>query len=93
MPNPSETQDALREELAAAQHEIWAHWMQYLFSVCVPATDGTVRIPVRFVEHWQHQIETPYADLSEHEKDSDREQADKILAVLRVYGIIKGQPE
>jgi hypothetical protein len=69
--------------LADVQHEIWSHWMRYLFSVCVPATDGTVRIPVRFVERWQRQAEMPYSELTETEKDSDREQADKILAALQ----------
>lgn len=31
---------------------------------------------------WRRQIETAYADLTEAEKDSDREWADKVLALL-----------
>ena len=34
------------------------------------------------LRRWHRQIETPYADLSEKEKDSDREWADKVLVAL-----------
>jgi len=37
---------------------------------------------VEAIKRWHRQIETPYADLSEKEKDSDREWADKVLAEL-----------
>ena len=71
----------MREELAEVQHEIWSHWMKYLFSQCVRADDGWT-IPSEKVTRWVRQINTPYSELSEKEKGSDREQADKILAVL-----------
>jgi hypothetical protein len=35
------------------------------------------------VLHWQRQVGTPYADLSEAEKESDRKEADRVLAALR----------
>ena len=72
----------LREKLAAQQHEIWAHWMRYLFSVCRENSDGTYTIPADEVKHWKYQIETQYTDLTEDDKKSDREQADKILRML-----------
>lgn len=72
----------LREQLAAKQHEIWAHWMEYLFSVSFEMSDGSFVIGAKNVERWQRQIATDYADLSEKEKESDRHQADKILTVL-----------
>ena len=72
----------LREKLAAQQHEIWAHWMQYLFSVCTENSDGTYTIPADEVRLWKHQLTTPYVELTEEDKDSDREQADKILRVI-----------
>ncbi len=78
-PNPQ----ALREALAAVQHEIWSHWMAYLFSVCERRSDGSVVIPPEPAEHWQRQVKAAYDQLSEAEKESDREQADKIIAVLR----------
>jgi hypothetical protein len=74
----------LREALADLSHDIWAHWMRYLFLKCdLPEPeDGRYIIPAGLVQRWTRQCETPYAQLSEREKDSDREQADKILAVL-----------
>lgn len=72
----------LREKIANLQHDIWAHWMKYLFSVSYRIADGSVWVPAKKVARWKRQIETPYEKLSEKEKDSDREQADKILGVL-----------
>ncbi len=68
------------EHLADIQHDIWAHWMDYLFSVCTDNPDGSVSIPADAVKHWQRQIKTKYVDLSEKEKDSDREQAISIIS-------------
>lgn len=77
-------EDYDREALAAEIHEIWAHWMKYLFSVGhVNPLDNSVRLPTNSVFHWRKQMETPYAQLSEREKESDRHQADKIIAVLK----------
>ena len=72
----------LRERIAAVQHEIWSHWMQYLFSVSTYNKDGSVTIPEDKVSRWAEQGKTDYFWLSEREKESDRDQADKILAVL-----------
>lgn len=70
----------VRERLAAVAHEIWAHWMHYLFSKCEQNPDGSVTIPVGLVLRWCRQIDTPYNELSEQERESDRHQADKIMA-------------
>jgi hypothetical protein len=72
-----------REKLAGIQHEIWAHWMSYLFSVSVQNDDGTYTIPSDKVKRWKRQIATPYDELSEHEKDGDREQAEKVVPFLQ----------
>ncbi len=72
----------LREKLAEVQHAIWTHWMIYLFRVSIQNEDGSYTIPADKVKHWMRQIHTPYSELSEREKESDREQADKVLAVL-----------
>lgn len=73
-----------REALAAVIHDIWAHWMEHLFSVGhVNPLDNSVRLSTDSVFHWRKQMETPYTQLSEREKDSDRHQADKIIAVLK----------
>jgi len=79
----------LREELAALSHDIWSHWMRYLFTVSIWRDDGSVTIPTDKVERWYRQMQTDYANLSDAEKESDRHQADKILKCLAM----RGQPE
>ena len=76
--------DEYRERIAAVQHEIWSHWMSYLFSVCeVDDETGDAIIPAQYVERWQRQVRTDYANLTDKERESDRNQADKVLAELR----------
>lgn len=72
----------IREDLARIQHGIRAHWMHYLFSVCTNNLDGSRTIPADKVQRWIRQIYTRYADLSNAEQESDREQADKIITGL-----------
>jgi len=79
----------LRERLAAVQHDIWRHWMRYQFAQCrrpEGPDDGTLIIPADKVKRWLRQTETPYADLTEREKESDRHQADKVLVVIGPAG-------
>jgi len=70
------------DKVAAIQHEIWSHWIKYLFEVSVPNKDGSVTIPAQKVERWKRQMETAYEDLSEKEKQSDIEQALKVIGIL-----------
>jgi len=74
--------DALRESLAALSHAQWAGWMDYLFGLSVEMPNGTVVIPKALVARWKRQMATKYALLSEGEKDSDRTEADKVIALL-----------
>lgn len=71
-----------REPLADISHDIWSHWMRWMFTVGTFNEDGTWTMPAEKVERWKRQMNTPYAELSEQERESDREQADKILKVL-----------
>ena len=71
-----------REDIAEVQHGIWSSWMKYLFTQGRFERDGSFVIPVDKVQRWKNQIATEYRDLTEKEKDSDRDQADKVLAVL-----------
>jgi hypothetical protein len=75
----------IREALAAVAHSQWSGWMRYMFEKCVPVPgkDGGLYIPKEFVERWTRQMQTPYDDLPENEKESDRTEADMVLAVLR----------
>lgn len=70
----------LREMLAAQEHDRWSRWMSYLFSKC--NSDMGMMIPAELVLRWQRQIDTPYAKLSEEEKDSDRKEADNTLKLI-----------
>jgi hypothetical protein len=61
----------MREEIAELAHEQWSRWTEWMLDRRTP--DNMAR--------WKRQINTPYAELSEKEKDSDRIEADKILAL------------
>lgn len=74
-------QEVDREALASLMHDIWSYWMKYLFSRCHNIM-GDVYIPKGAAACWLGQMNTPYSELSEKEKESDREQADKLLAAL-----------
>ena len=69
--------------LADMAHEVWAHWMRYLFSVCIQNDDGSVTIPADKAERWKRQMDTNYHDLPEREQQSDIRQAKKYLVVFR----------
>ncbi|AYF30492.1 hypothetical protein CSH63_24195 [Micromonospora tulbaghiae] len=73
---------SLMEALAALEHERWSHWQRYLHSQCRPVSDGSLVIPAELVARWAEQMATPYAQLSEEEKDSDREQVGRYLPVI-----------
>ncbi len=73
------------EILSKVAHERWAHWQKYLHSVCKRNEDGSLTIPKEKVERWERQIKTEYKDLSEKEKDSDREQAYEYLKALELF--------
>ena len=70
------------EQLAALAHEQWSGWMEYLFDMCVFNEDGTATIPAQLVLRWLRQKSTAYSDLPEDEKDADRIEAAKVMAIL-----------
>jgi hypothetical protein len=59
--------------------------MRYLFSNSHERIDGTVAIPASLVQRWKRQMETPYKELGETEQESDRAEANQMLAIIRVY--------
>ncbi len=81
----------VREELASIVHAIWAHWTEHMLDRLGPLVLLLARDEVRSagleeryadIDRWRRQIRSCYFDLSEKERDSDREQADKIISVL-----------
>jgi hypothetical protein len=53
-----------------------------MHSQCVPQTDGSLSIPADLVRRWTKQMDTPYTDLTEPEKESDREQVRRYLPTI-----------
>lgn len=75
--------ESLTDELAAVEHERWAHWQQYMHSKAERQPDGSIVIPADLVARWETQIATPFVNLTEQEKESDREQVRKYLPIIR----------
>ena len=75
--------DEIREQLAAYAHEAWSGWMRYFLSKCERA-NGEFAIPYDYLRNIKRQMNTPYAALSDQEKDGDREEADKMLQIISV---------
>lgn len=75
----------VREQLADLMHQIWAGQMTYLFSKCSEYHERGqgVQIPQSWANRWASQLNTPYAKLSEEEKEAGRSEADLVLALLR----------
>lgn len=87
MASPDSIREALEsvhmvEQLAAIEHERWAHWQRYVHDQCERQDDGSLVIPAELVARWQTQIETPYAELTDEEQESDREQVRRYLPVV-----------
>jgi hypothetical protein len=60
------------EAVAELEHEQWIHWTRFMLS----------NLSYENILRWQKQTETPYAELSEKEKESDREWARKVLRLI-----------
>jgi hypothetical protein len=73
----------LLEEMAELAHSQWSGWMKYLFSKSTINADGTCTIPKWAVDRWECQMNTDYDDLSEPEKDSDRNEARKFIDAFK----------
>lgn len=69
------------EALAALEHEQWAHWTKYMLDTLQPFLNGHPDSHL-IIGRWLRQIDTPYADLSEQEKESDRVWARKALEAV-----------
>jgi hypothetical protein len=74
--------DKLMETLADVEHERWSHWQRYMHSKCERQPDRSLVIPSELVAQWERQIAASYAELSESEKQSDRDQVRRYLPVI-----------
>lgn len=84
-------QPELLEDLAAIEHERWAHWQRFMHEQGRRQPDGSLVLPADLVAKWDRLIDTPYAQLTEKERESDRDQVRRYLpTVAKAYG--KPQP-
>ena len=65
----------LIEILAEIEHERRHSWMRYMLD----------NLTYSNIKRWLIQTETPYAELSEREKDSDRKEVYKTLQAMKDY--------
>jgi hypothetical protein len=71
------TSPELLEEMAAIEHARWAGWETYREETLAKGERRNPDDPESHLERWKRQRETPYRDLSEKEKESDRVEARK----------------
>ena len=70
------------EKKAAQAHEIWANWMRHFFKTYRESQGSQCTVfivPMSVAEKWKRQMTSPYEDLLESEKNSDREVAEEYL--------------
>jgi len=72
----------LVEALADIEHQRWSHWQRYMHGKCERQPDGSLKIPAELVLQWERQSMTSYSDLTEVERESDREQVRRYLPVV-----------
>ena len=82
--NP-ETIEQLREVLARIEHDRWSHWQSFLHQQGERDDSGNLVLPRHLVERWERQMRTPYGELSDAEKESDRDQVDRYLPEVVRY--------
>lgn len=68
----------LLEKLANLEHERWSHWMRWMFANWTEEN----------ILRWKLQMETPYSNLPERSKESDRKEARKTLALLMLEELV-----
>lgn len=75
--NKTVLSEDLIEKLADIEHQRWSDWQKYLHKVYED------RKLDEFIPRWERQIKTPYSELSEEEKQSDRDQVERYLPIIK----------
>lgn len=75
--------DALMEKLAAVEHNRWSRWQRYMHGKAIRQPDGSLLIPAELVTRWERQAHSSYEQLSDTEKESDREQVREYLPIIK----------
>ncbi len=74
--------DDLRERFAAYAHEAWSGWMRHMFRLNANPAMTCLIVPKDISARWYRLMHTPYAQLTEKEKASDRVEADRMIAIV-----------
>lgn len=80
---PSEFPSDLLEQLAAIEHERWSHWQRYMHEKAHHNDDGSLTLPAALVSRWERLMRTPYSQLTDEERESDREQVRRYITILQ----------
>ena len=67
----------LRETLSDLEHKQWSHWEKYREERLNTCVDFSGQLA-----NWRRLREKSYSDLTEKEKQSDQEWADKVISVI-----------
>jgi hypothetical protein len=81
-------EDEILEKIADLVHDQWIHWMKYLIykkplSYWDDVEIETVQFDIKDWLRWHKQMKTPYSNLTEKEKESDREWARKYIQIFK----------
>lgn len=81
------------EKGAEIEHERWSKWQAYMHSKLDKKIEDTdfFRLRTFYRERWERQIATPYSELTEPEKESDRDQVRPYIPLIEhiVFEAIK----
>jgi hypothetical protein len=77
----------LLEQLAAIEHERWSHWQRYMHEKAHRNDDGSLTLPADLVSRWERLMCTPYSQLTEEERESDREQVRRYISILQLKSL------
>lgn len=76
--NPISPADADMEKLADLAHVIWVEWTMWMLE----------HLDDFHIQAWWKQCDTPYANLTEREKESDRKIARRWMDAIRASGCL-----
>lgn len=90
MQKPIEKWEELKEALANIEHQRWADWQKWCHKILrenCPSSEleKVLEKVLEKLEKWDKQIKTSYKDLTEKEKNGDREQVDRYLLLLKEF--------
>ena len=77
-----EKEGKLIEALAEYAHKAWSGWMEYMFDNGTISNEGELEIPKELTTRWNRQMNTPYEELPLGEKESDREEARRMIEIM-----------